>query len=44
MTLENELKSLALDEGCVRVGIARRGAFSEAPPSANTLIHRDMGG
>lgn len=35
MTLENELKSLALDEGCVRVGIARREAFSEAPPSAD---------
>ena len=32
--LEAELKSLAMGEGCVRVGIARREAFSEAPPSA----------
>jgi epoxyqueuosine reductase QueG len=35
MVLEDELKSLAIDEGCVRVGIARREAFSEAPPSAD---------
>ncbi|HKI49523.1 MAG TPA: hypothetical protein VKA69_09345 [Desulfobacteria bacterium] len=32
--LEDKLKSLALDEGCIRVGIARKEAFSDAPPSA----------
>ncbi len=35
MTLEDGLKSLATEEGCVRAGIARREAFSEAPPSAD---------
>jgi epoxyqueuosine reductase QueG len=35
MTLEDGLKSLAIDEGCVKAGIARREAFSEAPPSAD---------
>jgi epoxyqueuosine reductase QueG len=35
MMLEKELKTLAMGEGCVRVGIARREAFSEAPPSAD---------
>ncbi len=35
MMFEDKLKSLALDEGCLRVGIARRDAFSEAPPSAD---------
>jgi epoxyqueuosine reductase len=35
MTLEDGLKSLAIDEGCIRAGIARREAFSEAPPSAD---------
>ena len=33
--LEAELKSLAMGEGCVRVGFARKEAFSEAPPSAD---------
>ena len=33
--LENELKELALKEGSIRVGIARREVFSEAPPSAD---------
>jgi epoxyqueuosine reductase QueG len=33
--LESELKELALKEGSIRVGIARREAFSEAPPSAD---------
>ncbi len=33
--LEDQLKSLALDEGCIRVGIARKEAFSDAPPSAD---------
>jgi hypothetical protein len=33
--LETELKELALKEGSIRVGIARREAFSEAPPSAD---------
>jgi epoxyqueuosine reductase QueG len=33
--LEKSLKSLAVDEGCIRVGVARRDAFSEAPPSAD---------
>ena len=32
--LETELKELALEEGSIRAGIARREAFSEAPPSA----------
>ena len=32
---EDKLKSLALHEGCLRVGIARRDAFFEAPPSAD---------
>ena len=35
MTLEDELRSLAIEEGCIRAGIARREAFSEAPPSAD---------
>lgn len=35
MTLENELKSLAKAEGCIRTGIARKESFSEAPPSAD---------
>ncbi len=38
--LEQELKSLALEEGCVRVGIARREVFSEAPPSADMRYER----
>ena len=33
--LETELKELALKEGSIRTGIARREAFSEAPPSAD---------
>lgn len=33
--LENELKELALKEGSIRVGIARRETFAEAPPSAD---------
>lgn len=33
--LEDELKSLALMEGAIRVGIARSEAFLEAPPSAD---------
>jgi epoxyqueuosine reductase len=33
--LEVEMKSTALREGAIRVGIARREAFSEAPPSAD---------
>lgn len=33
--LEIELKKLALKEGAIRTGIARREAFSEAPPSAD---------
>ena len=33
--LETELKELALGEGSIRAGIARREAFSEAPPSAD---------
>jgi ferredoxin len=33
--LESELKGLALREGVIRAGIARREAFSEAPPSAD---------
>ncbi|MFH1479652.1 MAG: hypothetical protein ABIG67_00145 [Pseudomonadota bacterium] len=33
--LETELKELALREGSIRVGISRREAFSEAPPSAD---------
>jgi epoxyqueuosine reductase QueG len=33
--LETELKELALKEGSIRAGIARRDAFSEAPPSAD---------
>lgn len=33
--LEDELKSLAVKEGAIRVGIARREAFSDAPPSAD---------
>jgi len=33
--LETELKELALKEGSIRAGIARREAFSEAPPSAD---------
>ena len=33
--LEIELKQLALKEGSIRVGIARREAFSEAPESAD---------
>ena len=33
--LESELKELALKQGSIRVGIARREAFSEAPPSAD---------
>ena len=35
MTLEDGLKSLAIEEECIRAGIARREAFSEAPPSAD---------
>ncbi len=35
MTLKEDLNSLALNEGCIRVGIARRDAFAEAPPSAD---------
>ena len=31
--LETELKELALGEGSIRAGIARREAFTEAPPS-----------
>jgi ferredoxin len=33
--LEEKLKSLALKEGAIRAGIARREAFAEAPPSAD---------
>ena len=33
--LESELKELAVNEGSIRAGIARREAFSEAPPSAD---------
>lgn len=33
--LETELKELVLREGSIRAGIARREAFSEAPPSAD---------
>ena len=33
--LEEEIKSFALKEGALRVGIARREAFLEAPPSAD---------
>ena len=33
--LEVEIKSAALKEGAIRVGIARREAFSQAPPSAD---------
>ncbi len=33
--LEDELKSIALEEGSLRAGIARKEAFSEAPPSAD---------
>ena len=33
--LEDRVKSPALGEGCIRVGIARREAFSDAPPSAD---------
>ena len=33
--LATELKELALGEGGIRAGIARREAFSEAPPSAD---------
>jgi epoxyqueuosine reductase QueG len=33
--LESELKDLAVNEGSIRAGIARREAFSEAPPSAD---------
>lgn len=32
--LEDDIKSLALKEGAIRVGIARREVFAEAPPSA----------
>ena len=35
MTLEDELKSLAIEEGSIRAGIARREIFSESPPSAD---------
>ena len=35
MTLENELKSLTTEEGCVAAGIARKEIFSKAPPSAD---------
>lgn len=35
MMLEDKLKSLALNEGSLRAGIARRSAFSGAPPSAD---------
>jgi len=33
--LEAEIKELALKEGSIRAGIARREAFSETPPSAD---------
>jgi len=33
--LETKLKELAIREGSIRAGIARREAFSEAPPSAD---------
>jgi len=33
--LESELKELALKKGSIRAGIARREAFTEAPPSAD---------
>ncbi len=33
--LETELKELALGEGSIKAGIARRETFSEAPPSAD---------
>jgi epoxyqueuosine reductase QueG len=33
--LEAELKELAIEEGSIRAGIARREVFSEAPPSAD---------
>ena len=35
MTLEDGLKSLAIEEGSIRAGIARREIFSESPPSAD---------
>ena len=35
MTLEARLKSLAIEEGCIRAGITHREIFSEAPPSAD---------
>ena len=35
MALEHDLKSLAIEEGCIRAGIARKEAFSEAPASAD---------
>ena len=35
MRLEDRLKSLAIEEGCIRAGVARRETFSEAPPSAD---------
>lgn len=33
--LEDKIKSLALKEGAIRAGIARKEAFAEAPPSAD---------
>lgn len=33
--LEDEVKSVALKEGAIRVGIARRETFKDAPPSAD---------
>ena len=33
--LESELKELALEEGSIKAGIARREAFSDTPPSAD---------
>jgi hypothetical protein len=33
--LEGKIKSIALKEGALRVGIARKEAFLEAPPSAD---------
>ncbi len=38
--LEGEIKSTALREGAIRVGIARREAFSEAPPSADMCYEK----
>jgi len=35
MALEHDLKSIAIEEGCIRAGIARKEAFSEAPASAD---------